>query len=91
MFSDTLADPYDASRPVFFVHVGWLLLSKLSRVLQASRRFVSVADLWAELLLALQEHLDPWWNLACCFMGRGHVRHGVRRYQVPHVAARNGA
>ena len=37
------------------------------RVLQASRRIVSMADLGADPLLALQEHLDPWWNLAWCF------------------------
>ena len=86
-----MADPYNASHDVFFSHIGWLLPLEYSRVLQASRRFVSMADVGADLLLALQEHLDPWWNLACCFMGRGHVRHGVRRYQVPHVAARNGA
>ena len=35
-------------------------------MLQASRRFVSVADVGADLLLALQEHLDSLWNLALC-------------------------
>jgi fatty-acid desaturase len=68
LFSDTMSDPYDASRGFFFSHVGWLLLRKHSRVLKASRRFVSVADLWADPLLALQERLDPWWNLTFCFV-----------------------
>ena len=57
--TDTMADPYDASRGVFFSHFGWLLLRKHSRVLQASRRFVSATDFLADPLLALQEHLDP--------------------------------
>ena len=65
LYSDTMADPYDASHGVFFSHIGWLLLWDYSRVLQASRRFVSVADVCADLLLALQEHLDSLWNLAC--------------------------
>lgn len=53
---------------MFFSHVGWLLLRKHSRVLQSSRRFVSVADLRADPLLALQDRLDPWWNLFWCFV-----------------------
>ena len=56
-----------APRRVLFARRLFLLRKHL-RVLQASRRLVSVADLWADLLLALQVHLDPWWNLAWWFM-----------------------
>ena len=66
LYSDTMADLYYASHCVFFSHIGWLLLWEHSRVLQVSRRFVSVADVCANLLLALQEHLDSLWNLAWC-------------------------
>ena len=67
LFSHPMADPYEASRGVFS-HVGGLLLHKRAPTLPASRRFMSVADLCADPLLALHEHLYPWCYLAWCFV-----------------------
>ena len=68
LFSDTKADPYDATRGFFYSHVGWLLLKKHSAVVRASREYVTVDDLENDSILAVQRNLDPVWNLFWCFV-----------------------
>jgi stearoyl-CoA desaturase (Delta-9 desaturase) len=52
-FTDTNADPHNASRGFFFSHIGWLMCKKHPDVKKFGAK-VSIADLESDALLAFQ-------------------------------------
>ncbi|KAG2784589.1 hypothetical protein PC116_g21538 [Phytophthora cactorum] len=66
-YSDTVADPHDSGRGFFFAHMGWLLVKKDPRVLEAGTK-LNYDDLWADWTVVVQEKLNPWGNLFMCFV-----------------------
>jgi stearoyl-CoA desaturase (Delta-9 desaturase) len=56
-FSDTNADPHNASRGFFFSHMGWLMCKKHPDVRKYGAR-VDMSDLEAEPILKFQEKYD---------------------------------
>jgi stearoyl-CoA desaturase (delta-9 desaturase) len=75
VFSDTPADPYDATRGFFFSHCGWLMLKKHSAVMKACKKHVNLSDLEADSLVQFQKTLDPVWNFFWCFAFPALVAH----------------
>jgi stearoyl-CoA desaturase (delta-9 desaturase) len=65
-YSDTAADPHDATRGFWFSHCGWLLVKKNAAVLEAGRK-VNVSDLLKDGIVMFQKRADPFWNLLWCF------------------------
>jgi stearoyl-CoA desaturase (Delta-9 desaturase) len=53
-YSDTNADPHNASRGFFFSHIGWLMCKKHPDVRKYGSR-IDMSDLEAEPLLKFQE------------------------------------
>ena len=76
IFSDTPADPYDATRGFFFSHCGWLLMKKHPAVLTACRKHVNFVDLDNDPIVQFQKSLDPVWNFFWCFAFPALVAHG---------------
>lgn len=66
-FSETKADPHDATRGFFYAHVGWLLVKKDPEVVKAGRE-MDFSDLLADPFVAFQKRLDPWFTLYMCFV-----------------------
>ncbi|TYZ68079.1 hypothetical protein PybrP1_010021 [[Pythium] brassicae (nom. inval.)] len=66
-YSDTRADPHDSGRGFFFAHMGWLLVKKDPRVIEAGSK-LNYDDLWADWTVVLQEKLNPWGQLGVCFV-----------------------
>ncbi|GMF20935.1 unnamed protein product [Phytophthora lilii] len=66
-YSDTVADPHNSGRGFFFAHMGWLLLKKDPRVLEAGTK-LNYDDLWADWTVVVQEKLNPWGSLFMCFV-----------------------
>jgi len=66
LYSDTVADPHDANRGFFFSHVGWLITQKRKEVYAAGKD-VNMSDIYADPVVMLQKHMDPFWNLLWCF------------------------
>ncbi|KAI9918163.1 hypothetical protein PsorP6_012487 [Peronosclerospora sorghi] len=66
-YSDTIADPHNSGRGFFFSHMGWLLVKKDARVVEAGTK-LNYDDLWADWVVVLQEQLNPWGNLFMCFV-----------------------
>lgn len=64
--SETAADPHDATRGFFFAHMGWLLVKKDPKVIEAGKK-VDVKDLKADWVVMLQERLNPFCQLFFCF------------------------
>ncbi|EER12488.1 Acyl-CoA desaturase, putative [Perkinsus marinus ATCC 50983] len=67
LYSDTDKDPHDSQRGFFYSHVGWLLVRKPKRVLDAGRK-ISLNDLYKDNILLIQHRLCPWWNMLWCFI-----------------------
>ncbi|KAJ1522181.1 hypothetical protein ONE63_002491 [Megalurothrips usitatus] len=53
-YSDTNADPHNASRGFFFSHIGWLMVRKHPSVFEAGRR-VDMSDIEADKLVMFQK------------------------------------
>ncbi|XP_052132570.1 acyl-CoA Delta-9 desaturase-like [Frankliniella occidentalis] len=53
-FSDTHADPHNASRGFFFSHIGWLMVRKHPAVFEAGRK-VDMSDIEADWLVMFQK------------------------------------
>ncbi|XP_052739572.1 acyl-CoA Delta-9 desaturase-like [Bicyclus anynana] len=53
-YSDTDADPHNATRGFFFSHIGWLLLRKHPEI-KAKGQSIDMSDLWADPLLRFQK------------------------------------
>eukprot|EP01127_Copromyxa_protea_P006190 TRINITY_DN15_c0_g3_i1.p2 TRINITY_DN15_c0_g3~~TRINITY_DN15_c0_g3_i1.p2 ORF type:complete len:314 (+),score=52.30 TRINITY_DN15_c0_g3_i1:65-1006(+) len=71
-YSETPADPHNATRGLFFSHVGWLLVKKDPKVTEAGRK-MNMEDLIADPVVQFQKRYDPWWNLTWCFVIPGLV------------------
>lgn len=52
-YSDTDADPHNASRGFFFSHIGWLLVRRHPLCLQKLRE-IDVSDLRADKMIMFQ-------------------------------------
>lgn len=65
-FSETNADPHNASRGFFYAHMGWLLLKKEKDVVKAGKE-MDFSDLMEDPIVRFQQALDPWWNQFMCF------------------------
>lgn len=52
-YSETDADPHNATRGFFFSHVGWLLCKKHSEVISKGKR-IDISDLMSDPVLAFQ-------------------------------------
>lgn len=66
-FSETDADPHNATRGFFFAHVGWLLVKKHPSVIKAGRE-IDLSDLMEDPVVMLQKRLDPYLSLYMCFV-----------------------
>lgn len=58
LYSDTAADPHDATRGFWFSHVGWLLLKEDPAVHVALQK-LNLSDLYADPVVMFQKRLDP--------------------------------
>mmetsp|Transcript_23008 Transcript_23008/g.32413 ORF Transcript_23008/g.32413 Transcript_23008/m.32413 type:complete len:332 (-) Transcript_23008:85-1080(-) len=66
-FSETAADPHDATRGFFFAHMGWLFIKKHPEVVKAGRE-LDFSDLLEDSAVMFQKKLDPWFTLYMCFV-----------------------
>lgn len=66
-YSETDADPHNASRGFFFAHVGWLFLHKSPEVVEAGRQ-LDLSDLLDDPVVRFQRSCEPWLSLAACFV-----------------------
>lgn len=66
-YSETHADPHNATRGFFFAHMGWLLVKKHPHVVKAGRE-LDFSDLQDDPLVVFQKKLDPWFALYMCFV-----------------------
>lgn len=66
-FSETHADPHNATRGFFFAHMGWLFLKKHPEIVKAGRE-LDFSDLKEDSLVMFQQKLDPWFALYMCFV-----------------------
>jgi len=65
-FSETDADPHDATRGFFYAHVGWLLVKKSPKVIEAGKK-LDFKDLEDDGVVMFQNKLDPMINMLMCF------------------------
>jgi hypothetical protein len=70
--SESSADPHDATRGMFFAHMGWLFVKKHPAVVEAGKT-LSFDDLKADPLVVFQKTCDPWFALFMCFVFPGLV------------------
>merc|ERR1719384_1515104 len=66
-FSETDADPHNATRGFFFAHMGWLFVKKHPDVVKAGRE-LDFSDLLEDPLVMFQKKCDPWFALYMCFV-----------------------
>jgi len=66
-FSETDADPHNATRGFFFAHMGWLFVKKHPDVIKAGRE-LDFTDLLEDPVVMFQKKLDPWFTLYVCFV-----------------------
>jgi stearoyl-CoA desaturase (delta-9 desaturase) len=66
-FSETDADPHNATRGFFFAHMGWLFVKKHPDVVKAGRE-LDFTDLLEDSLVMFQKKCDPWFALYMCFV-----------------------
>jgi len=66
-YSETDADPHNATRGFFFAHMGWLFVKKHPDVVKAGRE-LDFSDLLEDSLVMFQKKLDPWFTLFMCFV-----------------------
>lgn len=65
--SETEADPHNAKRGFFFSHMGWLLVKKDPKVIEAGKK-LDMSDLDKDPVVVFQKSLDPWFSLFMCFV-----------------------
>jgi stearoyl-CoA desaturase (Delta-9 desaturase) len=73
-FSETDADPHNATRGFFYAHMGWLFVKKHPDVVKAGRD-MDFSDLMADPLVAFQKKFDPWFTFYMCFFMPAQVAH----------------
>jgi len=66
-YSETEADPHDATRGFFFAHMGWLFVKKHPAVIAAGRE-LDFSDLLEDSVVMFQKKLDPWFALYMCYV-----------------------
>jgi len=66
-YSETEADPHNAMRGLFFAHMGWLLVKKDPKVIEAGNK-LDCSDLLKLWEVRLQIFLNPWGNLFMSFV-----------------------
>jgi len=66
-FSETDADPHNATRGFFFAHMGWLFVKKHPDVVKVGRE-LDFTDLLEDSLVMFQKKCDPWFALYMCFV-----------------------
>jgi stearoyl-CoA desaturase (delta-9 desaturase) len=66
-YTETDADPHNATRGFFFAHMGWLLVKKHENVVKAGRE-MDFSDLKEDPVVMFQKRLDPWFALYMCFV-----------------------
>jgi len=67
MKSETQADPHNAKRGFFFSHMGWLLVKKDPKVIEAGKK-LDLSDLQRDPIVMFQKKFDPWFALFICFV-----------------------
>lgn len=73
-YSETDADPHNATRGFFYAHVGWLLVKKHPDVVKAGRD-IDLTDLLEDPVVMFQKRLDPYISLYMCFVWPAQVAH----------------
>ncbi|CAH2101270.1 unnamed protein product [Euphydryas editha] len=71
-YSETDADPHNATRGFFFSHIGWLLIRKHPDI-KAKGHTIDLSDLWADPVLRFQKKHYPWLILLACFIIPSYV------------------
>jgi len=66
-FSETDADPHNATRGFFFAHMGWLFIKKHEAVVKVGRE-LDFSDLKDDACVMFQKRLDPWFTLYMCYV-----------------------
>jgi len=66
-YSETDADPHNATKGFFFAHMGWLFVKKHPAVVKAGRE-LDFSDLKDDSAVMFQKKLDPWFTLYMCFI-----------------------
>jgi len=66
-FSETDADPHNATRGFFYAHIGWLYVKKHPDVVKAGRE-LDFSDLKEDATVMFQKKLDPWFTLYMAFV-----------------------
>jgi len=65
--SETASDPHDASRGMFFAHMGWLFVEKRRNVIEAGRE-VGMKDLLEDWVVMFQDRNKYWLMPLMCFI-----------------------
>jgi len=73
-FSETDADPHNATRGFFYAHMGWLFVKKHPAVVEAGRK-MDFTDLKDDPVVAFQKKFDPWFALFMCYVMPAQVAH----------------
>jgi len=66
-WSETSADPHDATRGFFFSHIGWLMEQKHPDVIRKGKT-LDISDLYGDPLLKLQDKYYIPFMLTLCFL-----------------------
>jgi len=66
-YSETDADPHNATRGFFFAHMGWLFVKKHPDIIKVGRT-LDFTDLKEDAFVMFQYKLDPWFTLYMCFV-----------------------
>jgi len=66
-YSETDADPHNATRGFFFAHMGWLFVKKHPDIVKVGRS-LDFTDLKEDAFVMFQKKLDPWFTLYMCFV-----------------------
>lgn len=66
-YSETDADPHNATRGFFFSHIGWLLVRKHPQI-KAKGHTIDLTDLWADPVLRFQKKYYLLLMPIACFM-----------------------
>jgi stearoyl-CoA desaturase (delta-9 desaturase) len=66
-YSETNADPHNATKGFFFSHVGWLLVRKHPDVIKKGKN-IDLSDLYNDKILAFQRKFYPLLAIFFCFV-----------------------
>jgi stearoyl-CoA desaturase (Delta-9 desaturase) len=66
-YTETNADPHNATRGFFFAHMGWLFVKKHPDVIAAGRT-MDFTDLSDDPVVMFQKRYDPWMALYMCYV-----------------------